>query len=858
MPETYRRYEERDTYYDDEPPRRRPPPPREEEVYYERREERRSRTPPPPMARRSDVQVAVREEVERESRVPHFMREESRRPPEAGPLVLRQRDVETVERARPRPRSPSPIVRERIVTKTRARSVSPGPPPPPPPPEIREREEIRTRIVDHSRERVRSPSRGPAMDRVRLGTRIIERPDRSPSPPPVMERTRTRVIERERSPSPRPLPPPELERSRLRIIERERERAPTPSPSPSPPPPEPQVIRGPTIEREVITHYRDIDHGLVVARPPSPPPPPRRVEKRETDIDIYTSRNETEIDITKTRSQSRSRARSVSRERPRVSYDPPPPRDHSYYHEDDIMISSGRDKLKVDIEHERRSSSARPRSHSAAPGYDDEADLIRGRIDSRGRMGEAWGGATKDWVVVDVPPGTERVRMDGVGGGAAEVTWQRYNGARRAKFIPERASESALVPLSPPASSSTTVISDRDTYAPPRGDRERDRLSVQIYDKERERDVEVEKVTDRRISLRPTPPPPAPMPKTRDMWTEVTKDLVVREAIEEIGYDYEETEQFFYVMQYLKYEDVLELVEISDRIRARRKDRIREIQFEREVRDDWERDRRHHRHRPRWEDERERVVEREVVFYRQNTLLPIIRLAKSIEDEDFADSMSQRLRQWQTRKLDEYRFVQLSGSLLAAAVIGSFSWPIPDTIHWLGPASWYASLIMSFCAVLLSSSEHFLYAATRDHAQHSDLRRRLNMVLKINGGSPGDLLLPTTPPPSPAQPRPVAQSASNAQTPAAARLQTNKPPVRARVRWNMVFTWQAPMMLLSYSLIAFVVGLTICVLTPLYDGRDYDDACKVAILYIVFSMFAGSTFVWCSFWEYTFIDLDDL
>lgn len=102
----------------------------------------------------------------------------------------------------------------------------------------------------------------------------------------------------------------------------------------------------------------------------------------------------------------------------------------------------------------------------------------------------------------------------------------------------------------------------------------------------------------------------------------------------------------------------------------------------------------------------------------------------------------------------------------------------------------------------------------------------------------------------------------------------------------MVFTWQAPMMLLSYSLIGFVMGLTICILTPLYDGRDFDDACKVcillsfsfvlllcqpqssrllilspvqiAILYIVFSIFAGGTFVWCSFWEYMFIDLGDL
>lgn len=288
-----------------------------------------------------------------------------------------------------------------------------------------------------------------------------------------------------------------------------------------------------------------------MARPPSPPPPARRVEKRETDIDIYTRGDETEIDITKTRSRSKSRARSISHERAR-----PPPARRDYYHEDEILISSGRDKFKVDIEHERRSVSAkplRPRSHSAAPEYDDEADGITGRINSRGQFGEAWGGRTKDWTLVDVPPGTERVRMDGVGGGAAEVTWQRYNGARKAKFIPERASESSLVPVSPPTSSSnTTVISERD-YAPPRG--ERDRLSVQIYDKERERDVEVEKVTDRRITLRPSmpPPAPAPLPKTKDMWTEVTKDLVVREAIEECGYEYEETELFFYVMQYLKY-----------------------------------------------------------------------------------------------------------------------------------------------------------------------------------------------------------------------------------------------------------------------------------------------------------------
>ncbi|KAI6960748.1 hypothetical protein KC355_g12679, partial [Hortaea werneckii] len=56
----------------------------------------------------------------------------------------------------------------------------------------------------------------------------------------------------------------------------------------------------------------------------------------------------------------------------------------------------------------------------------------------------------------------------------------------------------------------------------------------------------------------------------------------IREAVEEMGYEFEETEEFFYVIEYLKYEDVLRLVEISEDIRRERRDRLREIQWERE------------------------------------------------------------------------------------------------------------------------------------------------------------------------------------------------------------------------------------------------------------------------------------
>ncbi|KAM5348788.1 hypothetical protein ACJ41O_008611 [Fusarium nematophilum] len=484
-----------------------------------------------------------------ESRTPAFLRDDARRS-EAGQMVLRQRQVETIDRHRPR--SPSPVTRvreERIIR--RPRSVSPSLHD-----HEHEHERSRTRVIE--RERVREPSqpppkRAPSPARV---VRYVERPKKSPSPPPPAveerERIRTRIVEREKAPTPPP--------------------APAPKPSPPPPPP---TIRGPTIEREVITHYRDIDHGMVRARPPTPPPPPKprapsRVRERETDIDISLSKNKTEVDVTRT-----TRTRSQSRER------------RSHFHDDELVL---RRETKVEEVAPRR------RAHSAAPlptpnPVDEEGDYLTSKIDSRGKMGEAWGGATKDWIVVDVPPGTERIRMDGIGGGSTDTSWTRYSGVRRSKFIPERDGAPAPAPAPAPA-----------LPAPKEPSPTRDRLSVSVYDRERE--IDIERSRDR--VTRPAPAQPAP---PKDMWTEITKDLVVREAIEEAGYDYEETKEFFYIMDYLKYDDVLHLVDISDEIRRARKQRARELEWEREYQEDWERTR-HRHHGPRWDE----ITEREVVY----------------------------------------------------------------------------------------------------------------------------------------------------------------------------------------------------------------------------------------------------
>jgi hypothetical protein len=155
-----------------------------------------------------------------------------------------------------------------------------------------------------------------------------------------------------------------------------------------------------------------------------------------------------------------------------------------------------------------------------------EAEYYARKTDERAYIGEAYNGATKKWEIIDVPPGTERVRMDGVGGGTQEVTWQKYNGVRRSKFIPERDSMGSY---------------DREM--------ERERGWEKERDREREPDTLDITINERRVSR------PQPQPRNRygGMWTEITKDLVVREAIEQLGYDYEETEYFFYVFRYLKY-----------------------------------------------------------------------------------------------------------------------------------------------------------------------------------------------------------------------------------------------------------------------------------------------------------------
>ncbi|KAI9832133.1 MAG: hypothetical protein M1819_004484 [Sarea resinae] len=466
---------------------------------------------------------------------PEFLREDYGRT-SAGPLVLRERKTEEFSGRREKPKERD-YEKEEVIIRPRERERE------------RPREVEKEEFIFRPRERERPREVEKEEIRFRSGERErpreVEREEITFRP---RERERPREVEKEeitfrRGERERPPPPREVEKEELVTFRRgERERPPPIEkeeivsfrrPQRSPPkdyekeeiiirrteemkeekkeePKEPEIIREPTIHQEIVTHHRHIEHEPERAPAPRPPrmpspspspPPPRSYD--EIEIRRRGTRN-------------------------------------GQYYDDDIIIERENNRKRSEEEAPpRRRSMSGPRLPERIPDYEDEADYYNNKVQERAFIGEAYNGATKDWAIVDVPPGTNRVQMDGIGGGSQEVTWQRYNGVRRAKFIPDGAE-------------------------PVRGD--------EIVAKET--------IIEREPPPLPIGPPPPP--RASGLWTEITKDLVVKEAIEQVGFDYEETEYFFYIMDYLRYEDVLELVEISEDIRRERRERIREIQWERE------------------------------------------------------------------------------------------------------------------------------------------------------------------------------------------------------------------------------------------------------------------------------------
>ncbi|EEH42562.2 uncharacterized protein PADG_07382 [Paracoccidioides brasiliensis Pb18] len=309
---------------------------------------------------------------------------------------------------------------------------------------------------------------------------------------------------------------------------------------------EPPPIRAPPIHQDVITHHRHVDHvnGFSGYEIVHPLPPPSETSSRHADDEIEIRRTrerngrryDNQIIIDRESSRRKEGAKfvhSLSPPRRRAS-----PSHYKDRDESERIVShrssSGRglDRTRhhdLVVMHERESGIQDRRE---AANIREEAEYYNRLANKNSHIGEAYNGATKDWSIIDVPPGTKRVEMEGVGGASQEITWQRYNGVRRSKFLLD----------------GDEYISDR---GPVRNGGRIGKRYVGVKDKQ------------------------------DGLWTEITKDLVVKEAIERLGYSYEETQHFYYIFAYLKYDDVEHLVAVSEDYRKARRMRVREIERER-------------------------------------------------------------------------------------------------------------------------------------------------------------------------------------------------------------------------------------------------------------------------------------
>lgn len=225
-------------------------------------------------------------------------------------------------------------------------------------------------------------------------------------------------------------------------------------------------------------------------------------------------------------------------------------------------------------------------------------------------------------------------------------------------------------------------------------------------------------------------------------------------------------------------------------------------------------------------------------LFQFNTLGPILRIAAYSSQPGQSRKVLQILVRWRTRKIAELQFISIAVSrlflsnlfqaseraltfndlkscqcaILAAAVIGSFSWTAAFDAYWLAPSLWYSSLVLSILGLLLSTQQiSVLYlldtedAPSEPGSNKMDIGRYLPLMLTE-----------------------VRQHSYPVE------LQRNMQEIKKwRPRWKMVFTWQCPIMFMSYSVCSYLAGLTIYVCTPLIRGDGWNAGSNVSLHLLV-------------------------
>ena len=130
---------------------------------------------------------------------------------------------------------------------------------------------------------------------------------------------------------------------------------------------------------------------------------------------------------------------------------------------------------------------------------------------------------------------------------------------------------------------------------------------------------------------------------------------------------------------------------------------------------------------------------------------------------------------------------------------------------------------------MLASSQSFIFKSFKDSGVKLSCVQELAMVIRIEGNSDWLEIRDERPAELQTSPQQCTIEAPKQDQPRVNvdDLPNGTLPFSTHIRWNMVFIWQAPTMMMAYSIIGFLIGLIVYITTPLYDGSPFDGPSKV-------------------------------
>ncbi|KAK4170957.1 hypothetical protein QBC36DRAFT_350684 [Triangularia setosa] len=193
---------------------------------------------------------------------------------------------------------------------------------------------------------------------------------------------------------------------------------------------------------------------------------------------------------------------------------------------------------------------------------------------------------------------------------------------------------------------------------------------------------------------------------------------------------------------------------------------------------------------------------------RYHTVQPVQDIQRNQNYREDKNGVIASLARFRQTKSEELRFATISG----AAVIGVFSWPSTERTVWIAKMLWNWSLFMSFFALISSAHQRLLRRLPEepsDLLSDGDLVRCLSLFLQPPV-APGDKMF-------------------------------NRD-ISARMLWF----WQCPTMLMSFSWVLFLAGYTLHILTPIFDASKAEFTGTPAIVTVCGCALVVINFFFCA------------